>query len=145
MECLDVRDRLVALHDGELAPAEAELVHAHLQRCPDCAELSVSLASLDVRAPAIWMTDDVREQIRAAAQRGIDIGLTEQDEGETDDSSAYPSMHIASVALFAIAAVFAAWIQLGDAPTQALQPTSEISVQEVQPASWPPRQEEGWD
>ena len=36
MDCVEVRKRLTALVDNELPVQEAERVHRHLKRCPEC-------------------------------------------------------------------------------------------------------------
>lgn len=72
-ECLAALGELVAFLDGELAPAEAEAVAAHLARCASCGAerraLEATWAALDVLTPLeprpAWT-----ERVERAALRG---------------------------------------------------------------------------
>ena len=43
MDCVTTHERIAAFLDGELAPAEAEQVQGHIDRCPTCASMMKSL------------------------------------------------------------------------------------------------------
>lgn len=49
MECAETRDQIGALRDGELAPALAEKVRRHIERCPECARRAAALDALGGR------------------------------------------------------------------------------------------------
>lgn len=80
MDCAQTRNQLGLLIDGELPPAEAEALDAHVTACPDCArelaELRDVIARLefaagpaDVKAPvAIWA--GIERRLYRPARRG---------------------------------------------------------------------------
>ena len=51
MHCNDVADRIAAWVDQQLAPAECELLEAHLDRCAACKQLAASIAKQDLSPP----------------------------------------------------------------------------------------------
>jgi len=53
MRCSDARDNLGRLADGELDPAAARLVEAHLAGCPACEAERVALVALGARLSAL--------------------------------------------------------------------------------------------
>lgn len=66
LSCPEIEDRVAPWLDEELAPAEAELVAAHLEGCAACAELVARLDGqrferprlAEVEAPAFWARMD---------------------------------------------------------------------------------------
>lgn len=62
MDCRDARDRLASWLDGELAPAEAELLEMHLDACPACRDLAERLSA---QAPVL-------ELVRPAPDRNLE-------------------------------------------------------------------------
>src|SRR5229473_5694475 len=73
MQCEEVRPRLDAYLDGELAEAERSLLRDHLAGCADCGPEAVALERLrdDIRrsAPTYRAPEAVRSQIRFALRR----------------------------------------------------------------------------
>jgi len=49
MHCNDVADRIAAWADQQLAPAECELLEAHLERCPSCMKLAQSISAQELK------------------------------------------------------------------------------------------------
>jgi len=52
----DIKERLAALHDGEIGPAESAQLRAHLNACPECRasyQHWQSLARVFLRAPSL--------------------------------------------------------------------------------------------
>lgn len=49
MDCVEIRDQIGALRDGELAPARAGKVAQHVAQCPDCARRAAALEALGER------------------------------------------------------------------------------------------------
>lgn len=76
-DCTEIRLLIQADIDGELRPAEAARVAAHLERCPDCAAALARLAALTERVrhevPAYPASDALRAaltaRVRAAAPK----------------------------------------------------------------------------
>lgn len=73
--CADVRARTAEHLDGELAPAEARGVDAHLAGCPDCragweAERRL-LADMRRRVQAVRAPEAVRARLRAALAHAL--------------------------------------------------------------------------
>ena len=73
MQCEEVRPRLDAYIDGELAEAERVPLRDHLQDCPDCGPEVAALERLrdDIRqfAPVYRAPEALRSQIRFAIRR----------------------------------------------------------------------------
>ena len=73
MQCDEVRPRLDAYIDGELAETERAEVHDHLEDCPECGPETVALQRLreGIRrsAPTYWAPEALRSQIRLALRR----------------------------------------------------------------------------
>ena len=63
--CQEMELLLQADHDGELTPAEAARLGAHLQSCKDCAELPARLASLSGRIRQEVSYHAAPEELRA--------------------------------------------------------------------------------
>lgn len=70
MRCEDVRERLVAHQDGELAPAEHAWVAEHLAHCPTCRAADARLRSVAPRR-----CDDIDDATLIALQRRLDAAL----------------------------------------------------------------------
>jgi len=78
-DCNEIRLLIQADIDGELRPAEAARVAAHLERCPDCADAQARLAALSERfgreVPAYPASDALRAaltaRVRAAAPKPV--------------------------------------------------------------------------
>jgi anti-sigma factor RsiW len=70
MECDEVRDRLVALHDDELSRSEAVQVREHLVACPACARADRRLRSSVPSRP--FVADDA---LRARLAEALDPAL----------------------------------------------------------------------
>ncbi len=51
MDCEDLRTRVAPLLDGELGPAEEQLVGEHLEHCGACAEFVEQIAAQDLVPP----------------------------------------------------------------------------------------------
>lgn len=53
MKCSACRERLAAYRDGDVSPASAALIAAHLEQCNDCAAFWEGLAEVDRRLQAL--------------------------------------------------------------------------------------------
>ena len=73
MQCDEVRPRLEAYLDGELAETERPALRDHLQSCPDCGPEATAIERLrdEIRssAPVYRAPDELRSQIRFALRR----------------------------------------------------------------------------
>jgi anti-sigma factor RsiW len=67
-DCAEMRLLVQADIDGELPPAEAAAVEAHLERCPDCAALQARLISLTGRVREEVTYHPAPEHLRIALQ-----------------------------------------------------------------------------
>jgi anti-sigma factor RsiW len=65
-DCGEIRLLIQADLDGELRPAEAARIAAHLERCPDCAEIQAGLAGLSDRVQREASTYPASADLRAA-------------------------------------------------------------------------------
>jgi anti-sigma factor RsiW len=65
-DCDEIRLLIQADLDGELRPAEAARIAAHLERCPRCAETEVDLATLSERVRREVPSYPASEEFRAA-------------------------------------------------------------------------------
>jgi anti-sigma factor RsiW len=79
MDCLEVRDNLVAAIDGELEPAITQEVEEHLAGCPHCRAERDALQRT-MQMAAAWMPHvlDIVPDIRAALDRDLLMSLVEQ-------------------------------------------------------------------
>src|SRR5690348_4886945 len=64
MDCTDVRERLVALDDGELGASEAAIVSRHLDGCLTCRGRRARLHAATPRL-ALVVPADVRQRLEA--------------------------------------------------------------------------------
>ena len=73
MQCEEVRPRLDAYVDGELAADERALLHEHVDGCPECsseiAELAELRAGIRQSAPIYTAPEELRSRIRFALRR----------------------------------------------------------------------------
>jgi anti-sigma factor RsiW len=74
--CQEMRLLVQADVDGELTPAEAARVAAHLESCPGCAAVVVDLSSLAARIRADAPRYTAPESLRTAVRSGIVAELT---------------------------------------------------------------------
>jgi anti-sigma factor RsiW len=85
MNCWRTRQLIAAFLDGELSPAETELIDDHLRSCPECSELRdriadippLDLPRLDPDAEAdIWARmDDALDAAWERQERGLERGV----------------------------------------------------------------------
>jgi hypothetical protein len=82
MECRNLREKLTAFVDEQLAPDEKKAVQEHLDTCPDCAshleELRKTVAyarGLEGVEPPSWFTRKVMSKVREEAGRNKGILL----------------------------------------------------------------------
>jgi mycothiol system anti-sigma-R factor len=75
MRCEEIRPRLDAYIDGELAEAERAVLRDHLADCPECGPEAAALArlrdSIRQSAPAYRAPAALRSQIRFALRREV--------------------------------------------------------------------------
>ncbi len=86
MNCWRTRQILAAYLDGELSPAETELIEDHLRACPECEELRDRIASIppldlprlepDAEAEIWSRMDDALEAAWQRHERGEERGAT---------------------------------------------------------------------
>jgi anti-sigma factor RsiW len=78
MTCDTVSERLDALADGELSPAEARDVHAHVAGCAECAsrlgEIRSIGAAVREQAPRYRAPDSLRAAVRASIRTAAALG-----------------------------------------------------------------------
>lgn len=108
--CLDWRERLEAFVDGELPPAEAEAVRAHVRHCAACLAELEALAGLNqgLRAlgserapPALWSSIAARLDVKQPAEK---LGAI----GAAGSVPALPSRRAALVGAASLAVIAAA-------------------------------------
>jgi mycothiol system anti-sigma-R factor len=78
MQCDEIRPRLEAYLDGELAATERAALRDHLQSCPDCGPEAAAIERLRdgirISAPVYRAPDTLRSQIRFALRREAAAG-----------------------------------------------------------------------
>lgn len=70
-DCAEIRPKVSAYHDGELEPAQRELVAAHLANCPECSAYLRDLGQIGRllrQDRACQLPEDMWGRIAAAAQ-----------------------------------------------------------------------------
>jgi anti-sigma factor RsiW len=77
MNCDEVRERLVALHDDELSPSEAVQVREHVARCASCTGTERALVEFRPTPPAWRPPDAVRDRLDRALDPALLFALAE--------------------------------------------------------------------
>lgn len=108
---------LQAFHDGELSPAAAGAVKAHIASCPACREELKALRSLDVllkrKEPFSDISSAVMERVGAAAPAAGPLGGWWK----------LPAMALASIAIYAFC------VESGLLPERAHALTAAVAAQ----------------
>lgn len=77
MECDEVRDRLVALHDDELSPSEGVQVREHLADCGSCTRTNRRLRG-SIPVPPSFSGDDLRARLARQLDPNLILAMADR-------------------------------------------------------------------